>query len=109
MDLREVVALLAAGGRGAINAAWPGTPDLPTPLAFGYPPVLATSPQHRPGPGSASGAWAYRPSWPAERSRVMRLAGCSVAGGIIGASCAGAAESAFDAIVPVLILLAVAL
>src|SRR5215208_2942722 len=114
MDLWEALALLGAGTvAGAINAVvGSGTlVTFPTLLAFGYPPVLANV-SNNVGlvPGSVSGAWAYRRELAGQRSRVMRLAGCSVAGGIIGAILLlELPESAFDAIVPVLILLAVTL
>jgi uncharacterized membrane protein YfcA len=114
MDVWEVVALFAAGiVAGAINAVvGSGTlVTFPTLLALGYPPVLANV-SNNIGlvPGSASGAWAYRRELAGQRSRVLRLAGCSIAGGIIGAILLlELPESAFDAIVPVLILLAVVL
>src|SRR5215211_286677 len=114
MDLWEALALLGAGTvAGAINAVvGSGTlVTFPTLLAFGYPPVLANV-SNNVGlvPGSVSGAWAYRRELAGQRSRVMRLAGCSVAGGIIGAiALLVLPESAFNAIVPVLILLAVTL
>ena len=114
MDFWEAVALLGAGTvAGAINAVvGSGTlVTFPTLLAFGYPPVLANV-SNNIGlvPGSVSGAWAYRRELEGQKSRVMRLAGCSVAGGIIGAILLlELPESAFDAIVPVLILLAVTL
>ena len=114
MDFWEVVALLAAGtAAGAINAVV-GSGTLitfPTLLALGFPPVLANV-SNNIGlvPGSASGAWAYRRELAGQRSRVLRLAGCSVTGGVIGAILLlELPESAFDAIVPVLILLAVVL
>jgi len=114
VDIWEALALLAAGtAAGAINAVvGSGTlVTFPTLLAFGYPPVLANV-SNNVGlvPGSVSGAWAYRRELAGQRSRVMRLAGASVTGGIIGAiALLELPESAFDAIVPVLILLAVAL
>src|SRR5690349_6513882 len=114
MELWEVAALLAAGiGAGAINAVV-GSGTLitfPTLLALGFPPVLANV-SNNVGlvPGSASGAWAYRRELSGQRARVMRLAGCSVAGVIIGAILLlELPASAFDAIVPVLIILAVVL
>src|SRR5215217_6315224 len=114
MGLWEVAALLAAGiAAGAINAVV-GSGTLitfPTLLALGYPPVLANV-SNNIGlvPGSASGTWAYRRELVGQRSRVLRLAGCSLVGGVIGAILLLVLpESAFDAIVPVLILLAVAL
>ena len=114
MDIWEAVALLAAGAvAGAINAVvGSGTlVTFPTLLAFGYPPVLANV-SNNIGlvPGSVSGAWAYRRGLAGQRARVMRLAGASLTGGIVGAvALLVLPASAFDAIVPVLILLAVAL
>ncbi len=114
MDLWEALALLGAGTvAGAINAVvGSGTlVTFPTLLAFGYPPVLANV-SNNIGlvPGSVSGAWAYRRELAGQRARVMRLAGASLAGGVTGAVLLLVLpESAFDAIVPVLILLAVAL
>ena len=114
MDIWEAIALLGAGvAAGAINAVV-GSGTLitfPTLLAFGYSPVLANV-SNNVGlvPGSVSGAWAYRRELAGQRSRVMRLAGASVTGGVIGAiALLVLPESAFDAIVPVLILLAVTL
>ena len=114
MDLWEALALLGAGiVAGAVNAVV-GSGTLvafPTLLAFGYPPVLANV-SNNVGlvPGSVSGAWAYRRELAGQRARVMRLAGASLTGGVVGAILLLVLpESAFDAIVPVLILLAVAL
>jgi uncharacterized protein len=114
MEIWEALALLGAGTvAGAINAVvGSGTlVTFPTLLALGYPPVLANV-SNNIGlvPGSASGAWAYRRELAGQRARVLRLAGCSLAGGVIGAILLlELPESAFDAIVPVLILLAVVL
>jgi uncharacterized protein len=114
MDIWEALALLGAGiVAGAINAVvGSGTlVTFPTLLAFGYPPVLANV-SNNIGlvPGSVSGAWAYRRELSGQRARVMRLAGASLAGGVVGAILLLVLpESAFDAIVPALILLAVAL
>src|SRR5215212_2526987 len=114
MDVLEGVAMLAAGlVAGAINAVvGSGTlVTFPTLLAFGYAPVLANVTNNI-GilPGSVSGALAYRRELAGQRSRVLRLAGASVTGGIIGAiALLVLPASAFDAIVPVLLLLAVAL
>src|SRR5215213_5051126 len=114
MDLWEALAILGAGTvAGAVNAVvGSGTlVTFPTLLAFGYSPVIANV-SNNIGlvPGSVSGAWAYRRELAGQRARVMRLAGASVAGGVTGAVLLLVLpESAFDAIVPVLILLAVAL
>ena len=114
MDVFEGVALLAAGlVAGAINAVvGSGTlVTFPTLLAFGYSPVLANVTNNIGVlPGSVSGAWAYRRELAGQRARVARLAGASVLGGLIGAiALLKLPASAFEAIVPALILLACAL
>ncbi len=114
MDVWEALALLGAGlVAGAINAVvGSGTlVTFPTLLAFGYPPVLANVTNNIGVlPGSITGAWAYRRELAGQKARVMRLAGASVTGGIVGAILLlQLPESAFEAIVPALILLAVAL
>ena len=114
MDVAEALALLAAGlVAGAINAVvGSGTlVTFPTLLAFGYAPVLANVTNNIGVlPGSITGAWAYRRELAGQRARVMRLAGASMAGGAIGAvALLSLPGSAFDAIVPALILLACAL
>jgi uncharacterized protein len=111
MDVLEGLALLAAGlVAGSINAVvGSGTlVTFPTLLAFGYAPVLANVTNNIGVlPGSVSGAWAYRRELAGQRARVLRLAGASVAGGIIGAiALLELPASAFEAIVPALILLA---
>ena len=114
MDVAEAVVLLAAGlVAGVINAVvGSGTlVTFPMLLAFGYAPVLANVTNNI-GilPGSVTGAWAYRRELAGQRSRVMRLAGASMTGGAIGAvALLELPESAFDAIVPALILIACAL
>jgi uncharacterized protein len=111
MDVLEAVALLGAGmAAGAINAVV-GSGTLitfPTLLAFGYAPVLANVTNNIGVlPGSITGAWAYRRELAGQKARVMRLAGMSATGGLIGAILLlELPESAFDAVVPALILLA---
>ena len=111
MDVLEAVALLGAGmAAGAINAVV-GSGTLitfPTLLAFGYAPVLANVTNNIGVlPGSITGAWAYRRELAGQKARVLRLAGMSIAGGLLGAILLlELPESAFDAVVPVLILLA---
>ena len=106
MDLWEGLALLAAGMvAGAINAVvGSGTlVTFPTLLAFGYPPVLANVTNNI---GVAARLGHRRVGLPAGAGRpaaraCMRLAGASVAGGIVGALLLlELPESAFDAIVP---------
>ena len=111
MDVVEALALLGAGlVAGAINAVvGSGTlVTFPTLLAFGYAPVLANVTNNIGVlPGSVTGAWAYRRELAGQRARVLRLAGASATGGVLGAiALLELPESAFDAIVPVLILLA---
>src|SRR3954452_18326746 len=111
MDVLEGVALLAAGlVAGSINAVvGSGTlVTFPTLLAFGYSPVLANVTNNIGVlPGSVTGAFAYRRELSGQKARVLRLAGASVTGGIIGAVLLlELPQSAFEAIVPVLILLA---
>jgi uncharacterized membrane protein YfcA len=114
MDLLQALALLAAGMvAGAINViVGSGTlVTFPTLLAFGYPSVLANV-SNTIGlvPGSVAGAIAYRRELREQRERVLRLAGASTVGGITGALVLlKLPSSAFDAIVPVLILLGCAL
>jgi uncharacterized protein len=111
MDVLEAVALLGAGmAAGAINAVV-GSGTLitfPTLLAFGYAPVLANVTNNIGVlPGSITGAWAYRRELAGQKARVLRLAGMSIAGGLLGAILLlELPESAFDAVVPALILLA---
>jgi uncharacterized membrane protein YfcA len=111
MDVLQALALLGAGlVAGAINAVV-GSGTLitfPTLLAFGYPAVLANV-SNTLGlvPGSVAGAIAYRAELRDQRERVLRLAGASTLGGIAGAvALLELPGSAFEAIVPVLIVLA---
>ncbi len=110
MSPLEVVAILLAGvAAGTINTVV-GSGTLitfPTLLAFGIPPVTANV-SNTIGlvPGSLSGAIGYRAELEGQRSRVLRLASGSLLGGIVGALLLlWLPSAAFDAIVPVLILL----
>jgi uncharacterized membrane protein YfcA len=114
MDVLEALALFAAGVfAGAINAVvGSGTlVTFPTLLAFGYAPVLANVTNNIGVlPGSITGALAYRRELRGQRARVLRLAVGSTFGGAAGALLLlELPETAFDAIVPVLILLGCAL
>ena len=83
----------------------------PTLLAFGVPPVTANV-SNTVGlvPGSMSGVFGYRRELSGQRSRVLRLGSASLIGGILGALLLlWLPSAAFDAIVPVLILLGVVL
>ena len=106
----EVVAILLAGmAAGTINTVV-GSGTLitfPTLLAFGVPPVTANvSNTVGLAPGSLSGAIGYRAELAGQRRRLVRLGSASLIGGIVGAVLLLVLPSAaFDAIVPVLILL----
>jgi uncharacterized membrane protein YfcA len=79
----------------------------PTLLAVGVPPVTANV-SNTIGlvPGSLSGAVGYRRELAGQRGRLVRLGSASVIGGVVGAALLLVLpESAFDAVVPVLIAL----
>lgn len=83
----------------------------PVLLGFGYPPVVANV-SNTVGlvPGSASGAWGYRQELAGQRHRLVPLALASITGGIIGAVLLlSLPASAFEAIVPAFIAIAVLL
>lgn len=116
MDLTwiEAVAVVAAGvGAGGINAVI-GSGSLisfPTLVAVGYSPVTANV-SNNIGlvPGSATGVYGYRRELVGQASRVRLLAVCSALGGLTGSTLLLTLPSAvFDAVVPVLVLLACAL
>ena len=114
MSLLECVLVLAAGVfAGAINTVvGSGTlVTFPVLLAVGYGPVVANV-SNTLGlvPGSVSGAIGYRAELAGQRRRILVLGSASLLGGIAGAvlllSLPG---SAFEAIVPALIALALVL
>jgi uncharacterized protein len=111
-DLLRALAIFAAGlAAGTINTVV-GSGTLitfPTLLAFGYPPVLANV-SNNVGlvPGVASGVYGYRGELGGQRRRLIRLGSASVCGGIVGAILLlTLPQSAFKAIVPALIGVAV--
>jgi hypothetical protein len=114
MSAGEVVGIALAGlAAGAINAlVGSGTLiTFPVLLAFGYAPVTANV-TNTVGlaPGNASGAIGYRRELTGQRARVLRLGVMSLAGGITGAVLLLVLPaSAFKAIVPVFIALALVL
>ena len=114
MSFGEIVAIAAAGlAAGAINTlVGSGTLiTFPVLLAFGYAPVTANV-TNTIGlvPGSVSGAIGYRRELAGQRPRVVRLGAMSLAGGITGAVLLLVLPaSAFKAIVPVFIALALVL
>jgi uncharacterized membrane protein YfcA len=105
--------LLAGVAAGTINTVvGSGTlVTFPALLAFGVPPVTANiSNGLGLAPGSFSGAWGYRRELVGQRGRVVKLASATLAGAVIGAVLLLVLpSSAFDAIVPVLIGLALVL
>ncbi|MCW3019866.1 MAG: hypothetical protein JWN10_2174 [Solirubrobacterales bacterium] len=114
MSIGEIVAIAFAGlAAGAINTlVGSGTLiTFPVLLAFGYAPVTANV-SNTIGlvPGSVSGAIGYRRELVGQRGRVLRLGAMSLAGGITGAVLLLVLPaSAFKAIVPVFIAIALAL
>jgi uncharacterized membrane protein YfcA len=114
MGFLEAVAIFAAGmAAGTINTVV-GSGTLitfPVLLAFGYAPVVANV-SNTVGlvPGSAAGAVGYRRELSGQRRRVMWLACASLSGGVIGAVLLlSLPPSAFEAIVPVFIAIALVL
>ncbi|MBW0115449.1 sulfite exporter TauE/SafE family protein [Pseudonocardia abyssalis] len=111
--LDAVLILLAGTAAGAINAAV-GSGSLitfPTLLALGFPPVLANV-SNNIGlvPGGAASVWGYRRELADQRRRLLVLGSMSVVGGTAGAVLLLVLPAtAFRAVVPVLIGLAVLL
>ncbi|MGH2466952.1 MAG: sulfite exporter TauE/SafE family protein [Candidatus Limnocylindrales bacterium] len=110
----EALAILGAGlAAGTINTIV-GSGSLitfPTLLAFGYSPVVANV-SNTVGlvPGSISGAVGYRRELSGQRGRAIRLGAAALAGGVSGGLLLLLLpSSAFDRIVPFLLLLAVVL
>jgi uncharacterized protein len=108
----EIAAIAAAGmAAGAINTlVGSGTLiTFPVLLAFGYSPVTANV-SNTVGlvPGSVAGAIGYRRELEGQRTRVLRFGVASLLGGITGAVfLLELPQSAFEAIVPVFIGIAV--
>lgn len=110
----DALAIALAGfGAGAMNAVG-GSGTLltfPTVVAVGYPPLLANV-SNTVGlvPGSAAAVWGLRAELKGQLQRIRRLAVASACGAVTGAVLLLTLPSeAFDAIVPVLIALAVVL
>jgi hypothetical protein len=107
----EAVAIFGAGlAAGTINTVV-GSGTLitfPTLLGFGFPPVLANV-SNNVGlvPGVLSGIYGYRKELAGQRARVLRLGLASLLGGLVGAILLLVLpQSAFKAIVPALIAVA---
>ena len=114
MDLLEAIAIFAAGiGAGAINAVV-GSGTLltfPVLIALGYPPLTANV-SNNIGlvPGAVAGAYGYRRELDGQRDRAILLGIFSFVGGVIGATLLlTLPSSAFDAIVPIMIAVALVL
>ncbi|AUG80342.1 membrane protein [Kitasatospora sp. MMS16-BH015] len=114
MTFWECIAVLLAGvGAGTINAVV-GSGTLitfPALLAFGIPTVTANV-SNTIGlvPGSLSAALGFRRELAGQRARLLRTGGAALLGGLLGAVLLVKLPSkAFDAIVPVLILVALVL
>ena len=105
-----LVAGVFAGGINTVVGS--GTlVTFPVLLAVGYPPVVANV-SNTVGlvPGSISGAIGYRAELAGQRERILRLGVASLLGGLTGGVLLlTLPESAFEAIVPVLIALALVL
>ncbi|MCT9088420.1 sulfite exporter TauE/SafE family protein [Streptomyces sp. ASQP_92] len=114
LSIWEALAVFAAGiGAGTINTiVGSGTLlTFPVLLATGLPPITANV-SNALGlvPGSISGAIGYRHELRGQTSRVLRLGGTALLGGLAGAILLLALpSSSFDAIVPVLVGLALVL
>ncbi len=114
MDPLEALGLaLAAFAAGAINAVAGGGSlvSFPALLAAGYPSKAANVTNSVAlWPGYVSGSYAYRGELDRQRRRLVALALPSVLGALAGSAILlGTPESAFDRIVPFLILFACAL
>ncbi|MFC5665618.1 sulfite exporter TauE/SafE family protein [Kitasatospora misakiensis] len=114
MTAWEMIAVLVAGvGAGMINViVGSGTLiTFPVLLAVGLPPVTANvSNSFGLVPGSASGVLGYRRELAGQGARLARFGTASLLGGVLGAYLLIELPSAaFDAIVPVLILVALVL
>ncbi|MET9950696.1 sulfite exporter TauE/SafE family protein [Streptomyces sp. NPDC006339] len=114
LSIWEMLAVFAAGtAAGAINTiVGSGTLiTFPVLLATGLPPITANV-SNALGlvPGSISGAIGYRSELKGQTPRILRLGGAALLGGLVGAILLLALPSdAFDAIVPVLIGIALIL
>ena len=114
MELAEALAIIAAGvAAGAINAVvGSGTlVTFPVLIALGYQPLIANV-SNNIGlvPGAVAGAWGYRRELRGQRQRMITLGLCSLIGGIVGSTLLlTLPSSAFEAVVPVLIAIALIL
>jgi uncharacterized membrane protein YfcA len=114
MSLAHAVAIFAAGVVAGLINTVVGSGTLftfPVLLAFGYAPVVANV-SNTVGlvPGSAAGAFGYRRELSGQGARALRLACASILGALAGAALLlSLPASAFKAIVPVFIAIALVL
>jgi uncharacterized protein len=114
MDLSGGALLALAGfAAGAINAAAGGGSlvTFPALIAVGYPPLVANVTNNLAvSPGYATGAWGYRGELRGQRGRIAPLVAVSAFGSIVGVGLIlVSSQSAFEGIVPFLVLAACAL
>jgi uncharacterized protein len=114
LSVLEALAVLAAGVWAGVVNTVVGSGTLitfPVLLAVGYPPLTANvSNSLGLVPGSLSGAYGYRRELAGQRARFLRFAPASVLGSLIGAALLLILPaSAFEAIVPVFVALALVL
>lgn len=108
--LEQVLVLVAGIGAGTINTiVGSGTLiTFPVLVLLGVPPLTANV-SNTVGlvPGAISGTWGYRRELRGQGRRLWWLGGAGLAGGLVGAvALLVAPAEAFDAVVPVLIVLA---
>jgi uncharacterized membrane protein YfcA len=114
VDLLSGVAIAGAGAAAGLVNAVVGSGTLitfPTLLALGYPPVTANV-SNNIGLvlGGVSGSWGYRRELAGQRARLVRMAPFSALGAVAGALLLlWLPAEAFEAVVPVLIAVAVVL
>jgi len=111
MDLSGGALLALAGfAAGAINAAAGGGSlvTFPALIAVGYPPLVANVTNNvAVSPGYATAAWGYRGELRGQRGRIAPLAAVSAFGSIVGVGLIlVSSPSAFEGIVPFLVLAA---
>jgi uncharacterized protein len=116
MDLSGgTLALLTVAGfvAGAINAAAGGGSliTFPALIAVGYPPLVANVTNNvAVSPGYATGAWGYREELRGQGGRILPLAAVSAFGSLVGVGLIlVSSQSAFEGIVPFLVLASCAL
>ena len=107
----QVLVLVGAGFiSGALNAAAGGGSlvSFPALIATGYPPLIANVTNNVAAfPGYVGGAWGYRHGLTGQQKRIATLAIASVVGSLIGVGLIlASSETAFEGVVPFLVLAA---